>query len=237
MIDTYVALDLETTGIRPAEDRIIEIGAVKVVEGKPIDTFSTFINPQIPISARIEEITGITDAMVSGAPYIGDVIAEVVDYTEGFPLLGHNIIFDYSFLKKAAVDQKLSFERSGIDTLKIARRILPQLEKKNLSVLCEYLGIHPEHSHRALDDARSASLLYRRLNELKPQDDGFVKPIALNYSVKRDTPLTPAQRSYLISLVNYHHIRLEQPIEGLTKRQASRMIDTILSEKGRIPGR
>lgn len=237
MINTYVAIDLETTGTNPSEDRIIEVGAVRVINGEVKDTFSTLINPEMPISERITNITGIENKDVANAPVIKDVIGEILEYTKDLPLLGHNVIFDYSFIKKAAVDNKLSFMRNGIDTLKIARRILPNLEHKNLVSLCEYFGINPGNSHRALDDAISASKVYLALYKVKADDDGFVNALPLNYSVKRSTPITPAQKSYLTALVSFHKIQLEQPIESMTKSQASRMIDGIISEKGRISNR
>ncbi|MDD6797401.1 MAG: exonuclease domain-containing protein [Clostridia bacterium] len=237
MIDTYVAIDLETTGTNPATDRIIEIGAARVQNGNITDTFSTFVNPEIPISTRITQITGISDKDVKDAPVIKDIIGEILEYTRDMPILGHNVIFDYSFIKKAAVDNRLTFLRSGIDTLKIARRVLPDLPHKNLPVLCGYFGINPGNSHRALDDAISASNVYRALYEVKPDDEGFERALPLNYSVKRDTPITPAQKSYLTALVTYHRVQIEQPIESMTKSQASRMIDSIISEKGRILNR
>lgn len=234
MIDTYVAIDLETTGTNPAVDRIIEVGAIKIQNGNVKDVFSTFVNPQIPISPRITEITGITGKDVANAVLIEDIIGDILEYTKDLPILGHNVIFDYSFLKKAAVNNGMKFERNGIDTLKIARRVLPDVPHKNLSALCGYFGIDPGNSHRALDDAISASKLYYALYGVKPDDEGFTNALPLNYTVKRDTPITPAQKSFLTALITYHNIVIEQPVESLTKSQASRMIDGIISTKGRI---
>lgn len=237
MIDTYVAIDLETTGTNPATDKIIEIGAVKIKNAKAVDSFSIFVNPGIPISARITDITGISDSDVADAAPIEHIIKDVLEYTEDLPLLGHNVIFDYSFLKKAAVNSGMKFEKCGIDTLKIARRILTEVPHKNLPALCRHFGINPGNSHRALDDAISASELYYALYSVKPDDEGFVKANPLNYTVKRDTPITPAQKSFLAALAAYHNITMEQPLESLTKSQASRLIDGIISTRGRIVNR
>lgn len=234
MIDTYVAIDLETTGTSPAADKIIEVGAVRVENGSIIDTFSVFVNPGIPISARITEITGIIDRDVADALPIEDIIGKILEYTEGLPILGHNIIFDYSFIKKAASDNGMKFDRYGIDTLRIARRVLMDVPHKNLPALCRYFNIDPGSSHRALDDAVSASKLYNALYKIKPDDEGFEKAVPLKFTVKRDTPITPAQKSFLTALISYHNITMEQPIENLTKSQASRMIDGIIAAKGRI---
>ena len=134
--------------------------AAKVECGRVVSTFSTFVNPQISISPRITSLTGITDEDVAGAPVIADIIADMIAYTKDVPILGHNVIFDYSFIKKAAANSKLEYAKEGIDTLKIARRILPDVPHKNLPALCEHFKIDPGKSHRALDDAISASKLY-----------------------------------------------------------------------------
>ena len=234
MINSYVALDLETTGLNPSTDRIIEIGAAKVINGIVVSTYSTLVNPQIPISFRVNQLTGIDSQMLKNQPLIQDVIADFVKYTEDMPILGHNVIFDFSFLKKAAVNNKLTFEKEGIDTLKMARRMLPHLEHKGLEFLCSYFSVNPENSHRAMDDAISAMRIYEKLYELNRKDKGFLETIKLNYSAKRDTSITPAQTSYLTKLVIHHSIVMQAEINSMTKSQASRMIDNIISEYGKI---
>ena len=234
MINSYVALDLETTGLNPSTDRIIEIGAVKVINGIIVSTYSTLVNPQIPINFKINKLTGIDSQMLINQPLIGDIIDDFVKYTQDLPILGHNVIFDFSFLKKAAVNNKLTFEKEGIDTLKMARRMLPHVEHKGLEYLCNYFNINPENSHRAMDDAISAMKIYEKLYELNRKDKGFLETVKLNYSAKRDTSITPAQTSYLTRLVIHHSIIMQSEINGLTKSQASRMIDNIISEYGKI---
>jgi DNA polymerase-3 subunit alpha (Gram-positive type) len=235
MIKDYVALDLETTGVSPANDKIIEIGMAKVLGGKITECYQTMINPREKLQKRIVELTGITDEMLANQPVIAEVLGDVVEFIGELPILGHNIIFDYSFLKKACVNQNISFEKEGIDTLKLARRLLPELEHKNLDYLCAHFKINPGNSHRALDDACSAHELFGKLYEIKPDDDGFNSTIQLQYSVKKDTPVTDAQKRYLASLVEYHQITLDKEIESLTKSSASRLIDNIISEHGKIP--
>lgn len=234
MINSFIALDLETTGISPSEDRIIEIGAIKVIDGKECGTFSTFINPEMKIPARITEITGIDDKMVAGAPVMKEIFPALLEFLEEYPLLGHNIIFDFSFLKTAAVNMEYSFEKQGIDTLKMARRIYPEAESKRLEFLCEYLQIDPGNSHRAYDDARSAKLLYEKMHTVNPDDNGFFRTMQLEFGIKKKTSITPAQLRYLKALVQAHGIALQVEPESLTKNEASRMIDRILSAYGRI---
>ncbi len=235
MIDSFVALDLETTGINPAYDQIIEIGMVRVINGIQEAQYASLVYPGYEIDPYITNLTGITNEMVTGKPAIAALIPEILDFIGDLPLLGHNIIFDYSFLKKAVVTAGGSFEKSAIDTLKIARRLLPNVEKKNLDRLCAYFGIDAGSSHRALDDAKSAMQLYYRLYEINPDDAGFSELHALTFAVKKESPVTPAQKRYLRALLSYHNLQSKCDIDMLTKRQASKMIDAIIGEFGKLP--
>ncbi len=233
MENTYVSIDLETTGLNPKRDRITEIGALKVVEGQVTDTFVTFVNPGRLLEDRIRELTGIRDEDLAQAPDIREVFPKLADFLEDLPLLGHSVLFDYSFLKKAAVDQKLSFEKKGIDTLKIARKYLASLEHRSLDYLCGYYHI-PHRAHRALADAEATSVLYHRLAEqFYSQDEPLFAPSQLLFQVKRDTPATAQQKERLYRLVQRHKITLGVTIEKLTRSEASRLMDKIFSEFGR----
>ena len=109
----FVVLDLETTGLTPKTDRILEIGAIKVVDGEIKERYSTFINPQMEIPRRITELTGITGDMVKDAPLREEAVRGLVEFCQDLPLLGHNILFDYSFVKHDAVNLGLAFEKRG----------------------------------------------------------------------------------------------------------------------------
>ncbi len=170
--------------------------------------------------------------MVEDAPYIEDVIWKFKEYTEDLILIGHNLIFDYSFLKNNAVNNNLSFERKGIDTLKIARTHLSDLESRRLDYLCKYFGIVDENHHRAVNDARVTKELYEILCEKYEQEEFL--PYDLNYKVKKQSPITPKQVKYLQDLVKYHNIVIDYNIVKLTKSEASRIIDKIILEYGRI---
>ncbi|MGN0480308.1 MAG: PolC-type DNA polymerase III [Lachnospiraceae bacterium] len=235
MIDSFVALDLETTGISPASDQIIEIGMVRVVGGKVDGEYSRLVYPGFEIDLRITALTGITNDMVAGQPQISGLVPEILEFIGDLPLLGHNIIFDYGFLKKAVVNAGGTFAKSGIDTLKIARRILPPEQKKNLDLLCEYFGIDAGHSHRAFDDARSAMELYFKLYQVNPLDFGFEKAQELVFAVKKESPVTPAQKRYIRALLEFHNLDSRCDIDMLTKSQASKMIDSIIGEFGKLP--
>lgn len=234
-LENYVVVDLETTGLAPASDRILEIGAVKVIGGEVKDTFCTFVDPRMEIPPHIQELTGITQDMVKGKKTAQQAVSDFLDFCAGWELMGHNLIFDYSFLKHQAVNQGQSFEKSGIDTLKIARSVLPELESKSLTSLCEYYKIDRAYAHRAFHDALATHELYHHLQETgKEEQKELFLPKPLMYKVKRQGSITNAQKVYLKDLVKYHKIELHIDIDSLTKNEASRKIDTIISQYGRI---
>lgn len=233
--DCYVVVDLETTGLAPASDRILEIGAVKVIDGEVTETFCTFANPQMEIPKYIQELTGITQEMVAGEKTPDQAVLEFLDFCGDLDLMGHNLMFDYSFLKHQAVNQKKVFEKNGMDTLKIARSLLPDLESRSLTSLCAYFKIERAHAHRAFHDAMATHILYGHLQKIAGEEQrGLFLPKPLLYKVKRQGPITNAQKAYLNDLVKYHKIELDVEIDSLTKNEASRKIDTIISQYGRI---
>lgn len=234
----YVALDLETTGLSPHDDRIIEIGAVKYIGGKRTDDFACFVNPGIPIPARITEITGIDDGMVRDAEYIDTELPRLLDFLGDMPVLGHNVAFDYGFVCQKALDMKIKYHAAGIDTHRISKILLAGLESRSLENLCGYYNIVEEPRHRAFSDAAAAARLYDCLYDeaLHKEDKEYGKlfmPSDIAYTAKKDTPITPKQISFLKSLMRQHGVSLDREVESLTKSQASREIDRILSTYGR----
>ena len=230
---SYVSIDLETTGLNPKTDKIIEIGAVKVKDGQYAATFSALVNPGRRLEKRVEELTGICSGELENAPTLDELLPGLFAFLGDVPLLGHRILFDFSFLKKAATDRRLPFEKTAVDTLKLARKYLPQLEHRNLEYLCVYYGI-PHHAHRALEDARATELLYRRLTEqFYTAEEPLFMPKKLEFKVKRDTPATEAQKQRLYRLTTQHKIIPEIEIESMTRSEASRYTDRILSMCGR----
>lgn len=234
IIDTYVSIDLETTGLHPKQDKIIEIGAVKVEKGVITQRFSSLVNPGRKLEGRIAELTGIGDEQLQDAPELDEIFPGLLDFLGQLPLLGHRVLFDYSFLKKAAVDRRLVFEKQAVDTLKIARKYLPHLERRNLDYLCEYYQI-PHHAHRAMEDAQAASRLYERMvREFYQPEDAVFKLHPLHFQVKRDTPATRPQKERLYHLLEQHKIIPEADVEKLTRSEASRLTDKILAAYGRL---
>lgn len=233
MIDSYVCLDLETTGLNPKTDRIIEIGAVKVKAGEITDRMETLVNPGRALEERIVELTGIFDEQLVDAPDIADVLPELLTFIGEDILLGHAVLFDYSFVKKAAVNHKFKFEKSGIDTLRLARKFLPELESRSLGALCRHFGI-AHNAHRALADAQATAALYGKLTELfyEGHEEDFA-PVPLLYQAKRDTPITIPQKEQLYKLIDRHKIAIEYQVDKLTRSEASRIMAQILAEYGR----
>jgi len=232
----FTAIDIETTGLGAEKAKIIEIGAVKYEDGKQQEVFSTLINPQTAgIPERITELTGITDEMVKDAPAEAEAMGSLLRFLEGEEvLLGHNIPFDFSFLKVAAGRLGAEFSFRGIDTLVIARQCCPELPSKTLAAMCETYGITNEHAHRAYEDACAAAELYERLRErfAETHKECF-EPKPLYYKPKKTEPVTKRQCSYLQGLIAMHGLDLTPDYTTLTKSEASRLIDTLLAKYGR----
>lgn len=159
--DTYVVFDIETTGLSKEKEMITEIGAVKVADGKIIDRFSTFVNPQRPISAEITKLTGITDDMVKDAPTIENILPEFLKFCEDTVLVAHNASFDTGFIRIAAERAGLGeLHHTIVDTLELARALLPELNKHKLDIVCEHLGVTLNGHHRAVNDAEATAEVF-----------------------------------------------------------------------------
>lgn len=235
MIKTYVAFDLETTGLNPETDQIIEIGALKVKDGKVIDRFMEFVKPDKPISHAITEITGITNEMVEDARNTESIIRDFIEFCEDYILIGHNIMFDYKFCKIYATKYGYPFEKKGIDTLKIARKIHKDFESKSLGALCEHYQIVNQSAHRAYHDALATAKLYQCMaHYYESQDEKTFAPTQLMYKPKKVQPITKKQMDFIAALCSHHNLCLRENLNEMTRSEASKMIDSIISEYGNI---
>ena len=162
----YVVFDLETTGFSPETNRIIEIGAVKVQNGKIVDKFSTFVNPQVPIPFRIEQLTSINDSMVIDAPVIADILPEFMKFCEGCVMVAHNADFDMSFIKKNCQRLDIPCKLTIVDTVALARVLLPNLNRFKLDTVAKALGVSLENHHRAVDDAGCTAEIFVKFIEM-----------------------------------------------------------------------
>lgn len=236
MLDDYVVIDLEMTGLNPKTDKILELAAVRVRDGFETEVFSRLVNPQVPISEKITELTGITaEEAALGAPLDASV-EEFLTFLGEDVLVGQNVIFDYSFLKQWAVNHKRPLEKKAVDTLKLARTFLPTEQKKDLASLCVYFDIERVHAHRALDDARETAQIFERLKaSYGDRDEGvYFEPKPLQYKAKKQSPATARQKEYLQRLAKYHGITLENFSPVMTKSEASRLVDKLLAQYGKM---
>ncbi|WP_122643713.1 3'-5' exonuclease [Luxibacter massiliensis] len=230
MLKSYIAFDLETTGLNPEQNEIIEIGALKVREGKVAERFMEFIRPTGQISPEVEELTGITNEMVEGAGTRSEIIPRFIEFCGEDILIGHNISFDYSFMKISALAEGLQFEKSGIDTLRIARKVHKNMESKSLGSLCSYYQIENQSAHRAYHDALATAKLYQTLaHYFEPREPRLFCPMQLNYKQKKSAPATQKQIQFLQKLIRGQKLDLEWEPGKITRSEASKMIDDLLN--------
>jgi len=177
----YVVFDFETTGLEASQERIIEIGAVKIADNEIIDRFSTLVNPQKSISRKITKLTGIKNNDVSNAPAIEEVLPEFLDFIGDAVLVAHNIDFDYSFLRAECHRSKLEVPRLPLlDTVALSRALLTDLNSHKLNKVAKELEISLENHHRALDDAAATAQILLELIEKAQQGEGYQQLAELN---------------------------------------------------------
>lgn len=151
--DDMVVFDIETTGLSNRNDRITEIGAVRIRGGEIIDTFGTYADPGMPIPAEITELTGITDEMVAGAPSQLEAVRAFLDFVDGSMLVAHNADFDTGFIRHVCDENGIPFDNAYLDTLALSRYLNPELKNHRLDTLAKYFELEDFNHHRAYDDA------------------------------------------------------------------------------------
>ncbi len=235
-MNEYVVLDLEMTGLSAKTDQIIEIGAIKIKDGQMIDSYACIVNSHCSVPDRIVELTGITDEMVQAGVERDEAILGLLDFMEGYVLVGQNLNFDYGFLKQWAVNHKRPLEAKACDTLKIARVILPVEQSKKLSSLCEYFGVKRQREHRALDDTIETWQVFcalQKLAENREDVEVLFAPHPLTYRAKKQTPATAHQLQRLKEYREKHQITDVIEWENLTRSEASRIMDKYVLKHGR----
>ena len=162
--DEFVAFDLETTGLNSLTDTIIEIGAVVFKQGKEIARYQTFVDPGRKLDKKIIDLTGITDSMLVGAPKIGEVLPEFLEFVNGRPLVAHNADFDVGFVRAEAQRLGLHFDPTSVDTLVLSQNLLSHLNKFKLNIVADALSLPEFNHHRAADDSMTCGLIFDRLS-------------------------------------------------------------------------
>lgn len=169
----FVVFDVETTGLSALDgDRIIEIAGVKIKNLKAVEEFSTFINPRRDVPIEAQNIHGITNEMIQDAPSSEDYLPKIIDFIGGACLVGHNISFDLKFLcyELSLAGRKLHPATPAVDTLKMARKLIPYLSNYRLGHLANSLGVKVNTTHRALDDVKlTSSVLIHLLQKATKQ--------------------------------------------------------------------
>ena len=207
---TYCVLDLETTGFSAKTEKITEVGIMKLKNGEVIDEFSTFVNPEKHIPARVTEVTNITDDMVKDADTIEKVFPKILEFIEGSVLVAHNAGFDIGFLKQNAKRLGYEFDYTYLDTLSLAKDLFPDYKKYKLGKIAENLGIKVEVAHRALDDVDTTVKVFKvMLDMLKKRGAKSIDDIE---SVSQTEE---AKKEGYKKLKTYHAIILAKNYVGL----------------------
>ena len=167
----FVAFDLETTGLSSQHDTIIEIGAAIMRRGEVIDTFQMFVDPKRKLQPKIIELTGITDAMLTGAPDISEALPQFLEFVGDRPLCAHNADFDTGFVAAACERLGLTFQPTFVDTLILAQNLLPDLGKYKLNIVADALSLPDFNHHRASDDAITCGYLLARFYKMLEEQD------------------------------------------------------------------
>ncbi len=241
MDDTFVCFDLETTGLYATNDRITEIGAVKVQNGKIVDSFSTFADPERPIPAKVIQLTGITDSMVKGAPSQKEAVQQFLEFCGDAVLVAHNAPFDTGFIRKVCQDNGMEYNYTSVDTVAIARKILPDINNVKLDTLAKHFRLGKFNHHRAVDDAEMLTNIFLNLVRVLEKDfdvhdlnDMREKIVGGDYKklptyhqiilVKNQVGLKNLYRLISYSHLNYFHRRPRIPKSELMKHREGLII-------------
>jgi len=179
----FVIFDVETTGLSPIDgDRIIEIAAVKVKGTRVVDKFYSLVNPQRSIPSQATMVNNITDDMVTTAPMAGDILPQMINFIGGACVAGHNVRFDLNFLcyELALIGRRLNDHTPAVDTLKMARDLLPYLSNHKLAYLARSLGVVVDQTHRAMADVELTVAVFLRLMDMAGDKDLQMVSVFLN---------------------------------------------------------
>ena len=166
LTEEFVAFDLETTGLNSREDKIIEIGAVIMKDGKEVDRFQTFVDPHQKLQGITTELTGITDAMLKGAPSIEEVLPQFIRFVGDRVLVAHNADFDTGFIRTACAKQNLPYTFTSVDTLALSMALMTEMKRYKLNLVADALNLPEFQHHRAADDAVTCGLIMSRYADM-----------------------------------------------------------------------
>ena len=213
---TYCVLDLETTGISHFTEKITEVGIIKIKDGKIIDTFETFVNPEKPIPQEVVEITHITDDMVKDAETIDKIIPQIIEFIGDSILVAHNADFDIGYLKYNFKKYGYELNNTYIDTLRLSKAVFPELKKYKLGVIADSLNIKVDVAHRALDDVKTLVAVFNKIIDIAKEQgatiiDDFDDKFKMDYKKLPSYHIIIIAKNYvglknLYKLISYSHL-------------------------------
>lgn len=240
--DEYVVFDIETTGLNKNTDTIIEIGAVKIKNYEIVDTFSCLINPKRPLTGKIEQLTGISNNMLMDKEDISTVLPKFLKFIENSILVAHNASFDTGFIFNEAKKLNIDLSFTIIDTIDIARKLLPNLSRFKLDTVAKELKVELKNHHRALDDATCTAHIWLKftdifksinintldqINEYKADDANIIKKLRANHIIllaKNDIGRINLYKLVSLSNLNYFYQRPKIPKSVLMKHREGLII-------------
>ncbi|SDB31070.1 3'-5' exonuclease [Eubacterium oxidoreducens] len=230
-MDEYIVVDLEMTGLQVKSDKIIEIGAVHVRGAEIVDTLHVMVNPKRRLTDKIKELTGITQEEVDAGISEKEALKQWIAFSKGLAIVGHNVSFDYSFLKQLSINENHPIEHCCADTLKIARICLPRLNSRSLDALCGYYGIELKKHHRALEDALATYEIYDKMKKEfgKTNHEVFeAKPMAIR--LKKVQTITSSQVEQITRLSKKLHKDPPVKLREMTRADATRLVEKLIQQ-------
>lgn len=243
----YAIIDIETTGLNPHQEKITEI-AILIHDGKQIcDEFITLVNPEKIIPYRITQLTGINTRMLEGAPRFYEIARTIVELTKGHTLVGHNVSFDYNFLKAEFASFGYSFERETLCTCRLSRKLIPYQPSYSLGKLCQAMNIENSSRHRAAGDAHATAKLFDLLRTIKPDLESLPKKNTASAGINKilhEIPhatgvyylLNSSQEVIYVGKSNNIHDRILQHFNNNSTRKGMEMQSNIAAVNWEITG-
>ena len=229
--DSYTVFDIETTGLDSTYDEIIEIGALKIRDNKIVEQFSYLIKPKFPIDEFITELTGITNEMVSDAPSINEVLPKFLEFIDNDILVGHNVNFDINFIYDNLIklNYKEGLANDFVDTLRLSRKILNELNHHRLKDLADFYGINDIGSHRSIKDCEITNEVFNNLkNDILNKYESlenFVKSFKKkHYNLKAGDIVTTNQEFDEENFFYKKYVAITGTLERILRKDAMQII-------------
>ena len=222
----FVAFDLETTGLSPEKETIIEIGAVVIKDGKELERFQTFVDPGRRLTQEIVELTGITDDMLVGAPKIEEILPKFIEFVGDRIVVAHNAKFDTSFIRAACARLDIPYELTSVDTLSLAQQLMPKMNRYRLDIVAKELKLPGFNHHRAADDANiCGQIMVKFLQMLSERGFRSIQEVNSGLGKKRAKGVIFSGKPYHIlmfaknqtGLRNLYHLISESNLEYFKK--------------------